>query len=188
MQTSVRISVYQGENPLAADNIFLGDFELVDIKPEPRGVPQIEVSFDIDANGILRVRAQDKETRKVQQIRIEPNSGLKDEQIKAMIEAAKGHAAANVQHSEAEQYRLTCRKLIEECSRELNLPGLGVGVDRAAGEAWLNQVAARLEGEDAESLKASLRELNQFVLRLRLSRPPKAADEAAPESGGAPPA
>ena len=171
LQTSVRIGVYQGENPLAADNIFLGDFELVNIKPAPRGAPQIEVSFDIDANGILRVRAQDKETRQVQQIRIEPNSGLDDAQLKAMVEAAREHASANVQHSEAEQYRLTCRKLVQECRRELGLPGLAEGVDKAAGEAWLEQVAARLDGEGTEAVKATLRELNQFVLRLRIVRP-----------------
>lgn len=171
LQTSVRIGVYQGENPLAADNIFLGDFELVNIKPAPRGAPQIEVSFDIDANGILRVRAQDKETRQVQQIRIEPNSGLDDAQLRAMAEAAREHASANIQHSEAEQYRLTCRKLVQECRRELGLPGLAEGVDKVAGGAWLEQVAARLDGEGTEAVKTTLKELNQFVLRLRMVRP-----------------
>jgi molecular chaperone DnaK len=172
MQTSVRISVYQGENPLAADNIFLGDFELVNIKPAPRGTPQIEVSFDIDANGILRVRAQDKETRQIQQIRIEPNSGLDEGQMKSMIEAAREHASANVQHSEGEQYKLTCRKLVQECRRELELPGLAQGVDKAAGAVWLDQVAGRIDAEGTEAVKATLKELNQFVLRLRMVRPP----------------
>jgi molecular chaperone DnaK len=171
MQSSVRISVYQGENPLAADNIFLGDFELVNIKPAPRGTPQIDVSFDIDANGILRVRAQDKETRLAQHIRIEPNSGLGEEQLKAMIEAAQQHASANKQHSELEQYRLTCRKLVEECVRELGLPGLAEGLDKTAAVAWLGEVGERLEGEGLDAVKASLKELNQFVLRLRLARP-----------------
>jgi molecular chaperone DnaK len=171
-QTSVRISVYQGENPLAADNIFLGDFELVNIKPAPRGTPQIEVSFDIDASGILRVRAQDKETRQVQQIRIEPNSGLNDEQLKEMINAAQAHAAANVQHSEAEQYRLTCRKLVQECRREMDQSGLAEGVDKAAAVVWLEQVAARLDAEGVDAAKATLKELNHFVLRLRMARPP----------------
>jgi molecular chaperone DnaK len=170
MQTSVRISVYQGENPLAAENIFLGDFELVNIKPAPRGTPQIEVSFDIDANGILRVRAMDKETRQAQNIKIEPNSGLRDEQLKSMIEAAQHHAATNVQHSEADQYRLTCRKLVQECRRELDLPGLAEGLDKAAAAEWLGQVGARLEEEPAEAVKGTLKELNQFVLRLRMAR------------------
>jgi molecular chaperone DnaK len=174
MQSSVRISVYQGENPLAADNIFLGDFELVNIKPAPRGTPQIDVSFDIDANGILRVRAQDKETRLAQHIRIEPNSGLGEEQLKAMIESAQQHASANKQHSEVEQYRLTCRKLVEECVRELGLPGLAEGLDKAAAAAWLGEVGARMEGEGLDAVKATLRELNQFVLRLRLARPQRA--------------
>ena len=170
MQTSVRISVYQGENPLAADNIFLGDFELVNIKPAPRGEPQIEVSFDIDANGIIRVRAQDKETRLVQSIKIEPNSGLRDEQLQAMIEAAQHHAATNVQHSEVDQYRLTCRKLVQECRRELEQPGLADGLDKAAAQIWLGQVGTRVEEEQAEAVKNTLKELNQFVLRMRMAR------------------
>lgn len=171
MQSSVRISVYQGENPLAADNIFLGDFELVNIKAAPRGTPQIEVSFDIDANGILRVRAQDKETRMAQHIRIEPNSGLGEDQIQAMVEAAQQHASANKQQSELDQYRLTCRKLVEECKRELELPGLAQGLDRPAAKTWLATVGERMDAEGLEELKASLKELNQFVLRLRLARP-----------------
>jgi molecular chaperone DnaK len=179
-QTSVRISVYQGESPLAADNIFLGDFELVNIKPAPRGTPQIEVSFDIDANGILRVRAQDKESGLAQNIRIEPNAGLTDEQIRTMVEAAREHASANKQRSEQEQYRLTCSKLVEECGRELELPGLAEGLDRAAAQTWLEEVARRVEGEDLEQLKATLKELNQFILRLRLARPP--ADRPAGEA------
>jgi molecular chaperone DnaK len=87
LQSSVRISVYQGEKPLAAENMFLGDFELINIKPAAKGDPRIEVTFDIDASGILQVRAQDKETGQVQQIRIEPNSGLKEEEIAAGIGA-----------------------------------------------------------------------------------------------------
>jgi molecular chaperone DnaK len=182
MQVSVRISVYQGENPLAADNIFLSDFELVNIKPMVRGEPQIEVSFDIDANGILRVRAQDKDTRQVQQIRIEPNSGLKEDQIQAMIVAAQEHAKINTKQTEAEQYRLTCRKLVEECSKELDLPGLGVGVDRQASQAWLGEVGGRIQAEEVEALKETLKELNQFILKLRLARPAK-VPEAAPQPG-----
>ncbi|HTB21151.1 MAG TPA: molecular chaperone DnaK [bacterium] len=165
-QTAVRISVYQGENPLAADNIFLGDFELVDIKPQPRGVPQIEVSFDIDANGILRVRAQDKASGQVQQIRIAPNSGLKEEQIKSMISSAKEHAAIQVRMGEEDQYRLTCRKLAEECGRELS----GADVDRASVQDWLKGVLTRIQSENTDALKVSLKDLNQCVLRLRTER------------------
>jgi len=162
-QDAVHIGVYQGENPLAIDNIFLGDFELVDIHPQPKGVPQIEVSFDIDANGILRVRAQDKSSGQLQQIRIAPNSGLKEEQIKAMIASAKEHASIQVRHSETEQYRLTCRKLIEECERELG----GADVDRPAVQTWLKGMLARVQAEGLEGVKADLKELNQCVLRLR---------------------
>jgi molecular chaperone DnaK len=162
-QDAVHIGVYQGENPLAIDNIFLGDFELVNIIPQPKGVPQIEVSFDIDANGILRVRAQDKASGQLQQIRIAPNSGLKEEQIKAMIVSAKEHASIQVRHSETEQYRLTCRKLIEECERELG----GADVDRPAVLNWLKGMLARVQAEGLDGVKADLKELNQCVLRLR---------------------
>ena len=162
-QSAVHIRVYQGENPLAADNIFLGDFELVNISPQPKGVPQIEVSFDIDANGILRVRAQDKASGQLQQIRIAPNSGLKEEQIKTMIASAKEHASIQVRHGETEQYRLTCRKLIEECERELG----GADVDRPAVQDWLRAMLAHVQAEGLEGVKADLKELNQCVLRLR---------------------
>jgi molecular chaperone DnaK len=170
MQTSVRISVFQGENPLAADNIFLGDFELVNIKAALRGQPQIEVSFDIDANGILRVRAQDKETKQVQQIKIEPNSGLKEEQIASMVEAAQKHAQVNLAQSADEQFRLTCRKLVDGSRKELELSGAMAGVDLAEAKTWLDAVEAQLGGQSGEALKASLKELNQFILKLRMGR------------------
>jgi molecular chaperone DnaK len=170
MQTSVRISVFQGENPLAAENIFLGDFELVNIKAALRGQPQIEVSFDIDANGILRVRAQDKETKQVQQIKIEPNSGLKEEQIASMVEAAQKHAQVNTAQSADEQVRLTCRKLVEGSRKELELPGLPDGVDLAAVKVWLDGMESGLSSQSGEALKASLKELNQFILKLRMGR------------------
>ncbi|HTB33234.1 MAG TPA: hypothetical protein VK842_00070, partial [bacterium] len=82
------------------------------------------------------------------------------------------HAAANVQHSEAEHYRLTCRKLVQECRRELDQAGLADGVDKAAAGEWLGQVGSRLESEAVDAAKATLKELNQFVLRLRMARPP----------------
>ena len=170
MQTSVRISVYQGENPLAADNIFLGDFELVNIKPALRGTPQIEVSFDIDANGLLRVRAQDKETKQVQQIKIEPNSGLKEEEIASMVQDAQRQAQVNTAQSVDDQFRLTCRKLVEESRRELDLPGLAGGMDKEGSKAWLDSMESGLSGRNGEGLKEALKELNQFILKLRLGR------------------
>ncbi|MGH7441961.1 MAG: molecular chaperone DnaK [bacterium] len=165
-QAAVRISVYQGENSLAADNIFLGDFELVDILPAPKGAPQIEVSFDLDANGILKVRAQDRASGRGQQMRITPNSGLKEEELKSMVESAKRNSAVQVRQGEEEQYRLTCRKLAEECERELST----ADVDRGVVREWLSAVAGRLDGENLVALKASLKDLNQCVLRLRIAR------------------
>jgi molecular chaperone DnaK len=170
MQTSVRISVFQGENPLAADNIFLGDFELVSIKAALRGQPQIEVSFDIDANGILRVRAQDKETKQVQQIKIEPNSGLKEEQIASMVEAAQKHAQVNVAQTADEQFRLTCRKLVDGSRKELELVGQDAGIDLPGSKSWLDSVESQLSAQSGDALKLSLKELNQFILNLRMGR------------------
>ncbi len=178
MQTSVRISVYQGENPLAADNIFLGDFELVNIKPALRGQPQIDVSFDIDANGILRVRAQDKETKQVQQIKIEPNSGLKEEQIAGMVEAAQRQAKVNLSQNTDDQFRLTCRKLVDEGRKELESLDQSAAPDLAELKAWLEGVELRLGAEGGEALRASLRELNQFILKIRLGRGAPAQDKA----------
>jgi hypothetical protein len=106
-----------------------------------------------------------------QHIKIEPNSGLGEEQLQSMIAAAQQHASSNQAQSEVEQYRLTCRKLVEECRRELDLPGLAQGLDKAAAAGWLGQVGERLEREDLEAVRGSLKELNQFILRLRLARP-----------------
>jgi molecular chaperone DnaK len=167
-QTSVRISVYQGEHPMASENIFLGDCELLDIQPQAKGTPQIEVSFDIDANGILRVRAVDKASRRAQNIRIEPNSGLRDEQIRTMMDTARNECEARMPKGEVEQYRTTCVKLLEECRR--TLAGEGFAGDRPAAEAWLKKVGFRLAQEDIVQLKETLKELNHFVLRLRLAR------------------
>ncbi len=165
-QSAVRISVYQGENALAADNIFLGDFELVDIPAASKGSPKIEVSFDIDANGILKVRAVDKASGRAQQMRISPNSGLKEEELRALSASAKREGAAALRHDEAEQFLLTCRKLVEACQSEV----AGADVDRSAVTQWLKGVAERLPGESLEALRGSLKELNQCVLRLRVAR------------------
>jgi molecular chaperone DnaK len=180
MQSSVRISVFQGENPLAAENIFLGDFELVNIKPAPRGAPQIDVSFDIDANGILRVRAQDKETKQVQQIRIEPNSGLKEEQIAGMVAVAQKQAQVNKSQSAEDQLRLTCRKLLEETHKELELPAAAQALDVAEARLRLAEMEKQLGEQSGEELKQSLRDLNQFILALRLKRAPPAVPDAPP--------
>jgi molecular chaperone DnaK len=167
MQTSVRISICQGEKPLAAENMFLGDFELVNIKPAPRGEPQIEVTFDIDANGILRVRAQDKQTKQLQQVRIEPNSGLKEEELSRMVLDAQKQSLVNKQGSEASQYRLTCQKIVEEAGRELEAGTRGSDESKALKEQ-LAGMGAGLEGAELDSLKALLKELNGFLIKVRM--------------------
>src|SRR5205085_2997458 len=91
-QTAVTIRVFQGEREMAADNKFLGQFDLVGIPPAPRGMPQVEVTFDIDANGIVNVSAKDKATNKEQVIRIQPSGGLSEADIEKMVKDAEAHA------------------------------------------------------------------------------------------------
>ncbi len=170
MQTSVRIGVYQGEAPLAADNIFMGDFELVGIKADVRGAPQIDVTFDIDANGILKVKAFDKFTKLSQSIRIEPNSGLDEAQLAKMVDSAKAHSKIAKVSGEAAQYRLTCQKLAEEIARELQLPDLPSTLDKVAFEAELQVLKDQIKEAELDHLKALLKELNQALLRLRVVR------------------
>src|SRR5690606_8404494 len=104
-QTSVEIHVLQGERPMAIDNKTIGRFQLTGIPPAPRGVPQIEVTFDIDANGILHVTAKDRETGKEQKIRIEASSGLSEEEIQRMIKDAEAHAEEDRRNRENAEAR-----------------------------------------------------------------------------------
>jgi molecular chaperone DnaK len=180
MQTSVRIGVYQGEKPLAADNMFLGDFELVNIKPALRGETQIEVTFDIDANGILRVKAQDKVTKQLQQIKIEPNSGLNEEEIARMVSEAQRHSQVNKESSEAAQYRLTCQKIVEESAKEVN-ESRSSAEDKAAMRDALSALSASCAVADLEGLKALLRDLNGFLIKLRMQN--RAPAQLAPPTG-----
>ena len=173
MQTSVRISVFQGEKPLAAENMFLGDFELINIKAAPRGEPKIEVSFDIDANGILRVRAQDKETKQVQQIRIEPNSGLKEDEIARMLEDAQKASAVNKENTDIAQYKMTCQKLADEAGREIEILRRNDD-EKKAMLAELKQYQDRLAEAELDALKELLKELNVYLIRIRLQSRPSA--------------
>jgi molecular chaperone DnaK len=180
MQTSVRIGVYQGEKPLAADNMFLGDFELVNIKAALRGETQIEVTFDIDANGILRVRAQDKLTKQVQQIKIEPNSGLNEEEIARMVGEVQKQSQVNKTNTEANQYRVTCQKIVEESSKEINDSKRSVE-EKAALRDYLSSLNASLAESDLESLKSILKELNGFLIKIRMqNRAPAPAASTPP--------
>jgi len=148
-QTAVTIHVLQGERDRAADNKSLGKFDLADIPPAPRGMPQVEVSFDIDANGILNVSAKDKATGKEQKIVIKASSGLNEEEIKRMVRDAEAHAEEDKRFRELVDSRNKADGLIHAV--EKSLAGLGDKVDaseRARVESAVSDLRTALKGED----------------------------------------
>ncbi len=161
-QNAVTIHVLQGEREMAADNKSIGRFELVGIPPAPRGVPQIEVTFDIDANGILNVSAKDLATGKEQSIRIQASSGLTEEEIKRMEEEAKKHAEQDRKKRELVEARNQADSLIY--TTEKSLKELGDKVDSATKEQINQKIEAlkkAMEGDDIEAIKKAQEELMQ---------------------------
>ena len=153
-QSAVTIRVFQGEREMAADNKLLGQFDLVGIPTAPRGVPQIEVTFDIDANGIVNVSAKDKGTGKEHQIRIQASGGLSDEDIENMVRDAEANAEADKQRREAVEARNQAETLMH--SSEKNLEEYGDKVseeDRKAIEDAVAELKTAVEGENAEEIK-----------------------------------
>jgi molecular chaperone DnaK len=152
-QTAVTIHVLQGERERAADNKSLGRFDLTDIRPAPRGMPQIEVSFDIDANGILNVSARDKDTGKEQKIVIKASSGLSEEEIKRMVADAEAHAAEDKKFRELVESRNRADALVHATEKSLAELGEKVsGSDRASVESALSDLKAALKGDDKEQI------------------------------------
>ena len=131
-QSAVTIRVFQGERPMAPDNKMLGQFDLVGIPPAPRGVPQIEVTFDIDANGIVNVTAKDKATNKEQSIRIQANGGLSDADIEKMVKEAEANAADDEKRKAAGRGPEPGRRLIHSTEKALAEHGDKVGADEKA--------------------------------------------------------
>ncbi len=161
-QTAVTIHVLQGEREMAADNKSIGRFELVGIPPAPRGVPQIEVTFDIDANGILNVSAKDLATGKEQSIRIQASSGLTEEEIKRMEEEAKLHAEEDKRKRQLVEARNQADNLIY--TTEKSLKELGDKVDSATKEQVTQKIEAlrkAMEGDDIDAIKRAQDELMQ---------------------------
>src|SRR5271163_3275825 len=149
-QSAVTIRVFQGERPMAADNKLLGQFDLVGIPPAPRGVPQVEVTFDIDANGIVNVGAKDKATNKEQSIRIQANGGLSDADIDRMVKEAEANAADDKLRKEQVEAKNHGDALIHSTEKALAEYGDKVGVDdKTAIEAGVAELKSALEGEDA---------------------------------------
>jgi molecular chaperone DnaK len=167
-QTAVTIKVYQGEREMAADNKPLGQFDLVGIPPAPRGVPQIEVTFDIDANGIVSVSAKDKATNKEQQIRIQASGGLSEAEIQRMVKEAEANAAADKKRREAVEARNHAEALIHQTEKTLkeNEEKLGSAPEKAAVESAIADLRAVKDGEDIDAIKAKTDALGQAAMKL----------------------
>ncbi len=166
-QTAVTIRVFQGEREMAADNKALGQFDLVGIPSAPRGVPQIEVTFDIDANGIVNVTAKDKATNKEQQIRIQASGGLSDADINKMVKDAEAHAAEDKKRREAVDAKNHGELLAHDAEKALKEYGDKVAQsDRSAVEAAVAALRASLQGEDIEAIKARTNDLMQAQMKL----------------------
>ncbi|MGI6576095.1 MAG: molecular chaperone DnaK [bacterium] len=166
-QTSVEIHVLQGERPMAADNKTLGKFILSGIPPAPRGIPQIEVSFDIDANGIVNVSAKDKATGKEQKITIQASSGLNESEIKRMVEEAEKYAAEDEKRKKAVEVRNEADALVY--NGEKTLKELGDKVDKALKdkvEQAISEVKDALKGDDIEQIKKSTENLTSAIFEL----------------------
>ena len=162
-QPSVEIHVLQGEREMAIDNRTLGKFHLDGIPPAPRGVPQIEVTFDIDANGILNVSAKDKATGKEQSIRIEASTGLSKEEVEKMVNDAKAHAADDKKKRELIDLRNQADQVVYQT--EKNLKEMGDKIEAEAKnkiEAAVGRVKEALKTENVDELKSSLEALNQI--------------------------
>jgi molecular chaperone DnaK len=152
-QTAVTIHVLQGERERAADNKSLGRFDLSDIKPAQRGMPQIEVSFDIDANGILNVSAKDKATGKEQKIVIKASSGLSEDEIKRMVADAEAHAADDKKFRELVESRNRADALVHATEKTLSDMGEKVsGSDRASVESALSDLKTAIKGDDKDNI------------------------------------
>src|SRR5271163_104312 len=161
-QTAVTIHVLQGERDRAVDNKSLGKFDLTDIPPQPRGMPQVEVSFDIDANGILNVSAKDKASGKEQKIIIKASSGLNEEEIKRMVRDAEAHAAEDRKFRELVETRNRADAMVHSVERALKDLGEKVSADeRAKAEAALNDLKTVLKSDDKEAIEKKTEALAQ---------------------------
>ncbi|PIQ08005.1 MAG: molecular chaperone DnaK [Ignavibacteriales bacterium CG18_big_fil_WC_8_21_14_2_50_31_20] len=161
-QSSVDIHVIQGERPMAADNRTLGRFQLSDIPPAPRGIPQIEVSFDIDANGIMHVAAKDKATGKEQSIKITSSSGLNEEEIQKMKNAAKEHAAEDKKKKEQVEVRNNADSLVFQTKKQISELGDKLpGDTKNKLEAEIAKVEDALKSNNIDTIKSATESLNK---------------------------
>jgi len=166
-QNAVTIRVFQGEREMAADNKMLGQFDLMGIPPAPRGMPQIEVTFDIDANGIVNVSAKDKATGKEQQIRIQASGGLSEADIEKMVKDAEANAEADKKRREAVTAKNEADGLVHSTEKALAEHGSKVAEsERRAIEDAVSDLKEALKGDDAEAIKAKTQTLAQASMKL----------------------
>jgi molecular chaperone DnaK len=171
-QTAVTIRVFQGEREMAADNKLLGQFDLVGIAPAPRGMPQIEVTFDIDANGIVNVSAKDKTTGKEQQIRIQASGGLSEADIQRMLREAEQHAAEDKKRRDLVEARNQADALIYATEKELREGAARVSqADREAVEQAIAALRSAMGGDDLALIQRRTQELAQIAARLTTPTP-----------------
>ena len=166
-QTAVTIRVFQGEREMAADNKLLGQFDLVGLPPAPRGVPQIEVTFDIDANGIVNVSAKDKGTGKEQQIRIQASGGLSDADIEKMVKDAEAHAEEDKKRKELVEAKNQGEALVHSTEKSLKEYGDKVSeADKSAIETALAAAKTALEGSDLDEIRSKTQALAEASMKL----------------------
>ena len=166
-QSAVTIRVFQGERPMAADNKMLGQFDLMGIPPAPRGVPQVEVTFDIDANGIVNVSAKDKATNKEQSIRIQANGGLSDADIQQMVREAESNAADDKKRKELVEARNHADSLIHQTEKSVAEYGDKVSAEeKSAIESALADLKAARDADDVESITSKTQTLMQASMKL----------------------
>ncbi|GAN49637.1 molecular chaperone DnaK [Methylobacterium radiotolerans] len=183
-QNAVTIRVFQGEREMAADNKLLGQFDLVGIPPAPRGMPQIEVTFDIDANGIVNVTAKDKATNKEHQIRIQASGGLSDADIDRMVKDAEANAEADKKRRELVEVKNQGESLIHATEKSVTEYGDKVpAADKGAIETAMTALKTALEGDDVETIKARTTDLMQASMKLGEAM--YAANQAAGPDAGA---
>ena len=185
-QPSVTIHVFQGERPMAADNMRLGAFDLTGIPPAPRGVPQIEVTFDIDANGIVKVSAKDLGTGKEQSIKIQSSSGLSEEDIQRLVREAEQHASDDKKKQELIEARNHADSLIYGTEKSLN--DLGDKADAALKSDLEGKIAAlrkEMEGENTDAIKAATEELAKASHKLAEQLYQQQSQNAGAQPGGA---
>ena len=166
-QNAVTIRVFQGEREMASDNKLLGQFDLVGIPPSPRGMPQIDVTFDIDANGIVNVSAKDKATGKEQKIRIQASGGLSDEDIEKMVQEAETHAEDDKIRRESIEAKNNASALIHSTEKNLEEHGDKISeTDRTEIESAVQALKDVLESEDTDEIKSKSEALMQVAMKL----------------------